>query len=85
MYVYEHSNGQYNLRGEYPIRVRMIEGWLTITDENDFTRQLKVNDTEPMDDYADTFKSVLNKSIKEKELYINPKEKLIQYEYQKPK
>lgn len=65
----------HELHGWFEIRPRLTKGILMIGN-------VKISvwrDDEGMNEYRDTFKGVIDLLIKDKSLYINPKEELIKY------
>jgi hypothetical protein len=75
MYVYQVNGPAYNLIGEFEIRPMLKEGWMKFGGKN-----VKISKSETRDEYKEAFDPVISLLIREKKLFININEPLINYE-----
>jgi hypothetical protein len=74
-YVYQINGTAYNKIGEFEIRPMLKEGWMKFGGKN-----VKITVSETRDEYKEAFNPVISLLIKEKKLFIDITEPLINYE-----
>ncbi len=75
MYVIKPTVKGYDNLGDYPLRPRLVEGWMTIDG-----KRVRISETEDRKEYIDTFNDVNNWWIEKGFLFVNPNKELIKYE-----
>ena len=75
VHILSQFNGTIKSDGEFIIRPRLTEGWYYWG-----TNKCFVTKDESREEYVQSFKEVIDHFIKQKQLFINPKQHIVKFE-----